>query len=475
MTDYCRSPHASLPRLPSTVCRLLLFLLLLLNGCATHERRLLAIRDGFYSGDLIEAETALDDGLKHDRRDSEVLLLERSIVELAEGRPKESEKALRIVRDRFEDLERSRLGKSAIALITDDTHKAYCGEDYEKVLIRAFLSIANLLGDGQDAAAYALQVADKQQQIIETAEKGARNLLPERPEGGSAKKVPGTFFNPKLAYKQVAFGPYLHGLIREATHSNYDDAARANALVVSWQPQFRFGPADLERARHGRHSAPGNGVLYIFTLVGRGPYKEETLELPTTVSLLIADRIISATNKYSLPPTIAPVKVPKIVVPPNDVVSVGVSVDGRPVGATDTITDVGRMAFEQHEAIYPRIIADAVVRRIVKKGIVLGAKEALGANQNTLTSVALDVAGIAWEATEAADTRCWGLLPDKIQVLRVELPAGTHQVALQALSQYGQSGPPEQQTVTILDGRNTYLLANFPDSRLIGKMVTNEP
>ena len=446
MTDYCRL-------VPFLAC-----LLLHLNGCATHERRLLAIRDGFYSGDLIEAETALGEGLKHDRRDSEVLLLERSIVALAEGRPKESEKALRIVRDRFDELERARLGKAAIALITDDTHKAYCGEDYEKVLIRAFLSIANLLGDGQDAAAYALQVADKQQQIIEAASDDA--------EGGE---------NPKLAYKQVALGPYLHGLIREATHSNYDDAARANALVVSWQPQFRFGAADLERARHGRHSAPGNGVLYIFALVGRGPYKEETLELPTTVSLLIADRIISATNKYSLPPTIAPVKVPKIVVPPNYVASVGVSVDRQPVGTTVTITDIGRMAFEQHQAIYPRIIADAVVRRVVKKGIVLGAKEAIGANQNTLTSVALDVAGVAWEATEAADTRCWGLLPDKIQVLRVELPAGAHQVALQALSQYGQNGPAEQQTVTVLDGRNTYLLANFPDSRLVGKMVTNEP
>ncbi|HET6878687.1 MAG TPA: hypothetical protein VFI31_00860, partial [Pirellulales bacterium] len=266
-------------------------------GCATHERRLLAIRDGFYAGDLLTAETALDEGLKRDRRDRDVLLLERSIVELAEGRPQESEKALRAVRDRFDELELARLGKSALSMITDDTYQVYAGEDYEKVLIRAFLSIANLLGDGQDAGAYALQVTDKQQQIIRAA----------AGENGDGS-------NPKLAYKQVAVGPYLRGLIREATHSNYDDAARASAMVVRWQPQFRYGQSDLERARHGRHSAPGNGVLYVFAMVGRGPYKEETLELPTTVSLLIADRILSATNKYSLPPTIAPVKVPQMVV-----------------------------------------------------------------------------------------------------------------------------------------------------------------
>ncbi|HEX7379393.1 MAG TPA: tetratricopeptide repeat protein, partial [Pirellulales bacterium] len=273
--------------------------LLLAAGCATHERRLMAIRDGFYAGDLPIAETALANGLQHDRRDRDVLQLEQSIVELAGGRPQEAERTLREVRDRFDELERARTGRSALSLITDDTYKTYAGEDYEKVLIRAFLSIANLLGDGQDAGAYALQVTAKQQQIIAAA---------------AADSSDGP--NPKLAYKQVAAGPYLRGLIREATHSNYDDAARASALVVNWAPQFRYGRADLERARHGHHSAPGNGVLYVFALVGRGPYKEEAVELPTTVSLLIADRILSATNKYSLPPTIAPVKVPRVVVPP---------------------------------------------------------------------------------------------------------------------------------------------------------------
>jgi len=42
--------------------------------------------------------------------------------------------------------------------------------------------------------------------------------------------------------------------------------------------------------------------------------------------------------------------------------------------------------------------------------------------------LAVDLAGVAWEATESADTRCWGLLPDQIQVLRVELPAGRHEI-----------------------------------------------
>ena len=66
----------------------------------------------------------------------------------------------------------------------------------------------------------------------------------------------------------------------------------------------------------------------------------------------------------------------------------------------------------------------------------------------------LDVAGVVWEATESADTRCWGLLPDKIQVLRLELPAGTHQLALQPVSANGvPQGPPQPATVQVAAGR----------------------
>ena len=254
---------------------------------------------------------------------------------------------------------------------------------------------------------------------------------PRRPDGE----------NPKLSYKQVALGPYLHGLLREASHSGYDDAARANTMVVSWQPDFPYGRQDLERVQRGRHSAPGHGVLYVFTLVGRGPYKEETVEVASSVSLLIADRILSCTGKHTLPPTIAPIKVPKVVTPGNEVSHVRVSVDRRPAGDTATITDVGRMAVEQYEAIYPHVIAEAVVRRVVKKGIIYGAKEMTGVDRRSPASLALDLAGVAWEATEAADTRCWGLLPDKIQVLRVELPAGPHEIALQAIGCYRLAGP----------------------------------
>ena len=73
-------------------------------------------------------------------------------------------------------------------MLTDDNMRDYRGEDYEKVLVRVFLALSNLMNGGSDAQAYSLQVTDKQQQIINAG-------LDKNGE------------NPKLAYKQVASGP----------------------------------------------------------------------------------------------------------------------------------------------------------------------------------------------------------------------------------------------------------------------------
>ena len=358
-------------------------------GCTTHADRLHDIRSAYNTGNVTGAKTKIDEAISKNKREADVLKLDRAMVLLAEGKPKEAELCLREVRDRFEDKEGKDLAEGALSMITDDQQLAYSGEDYEKVLIRVMLSLSNLLTDGSDATAYALQVNQKQQQIIEkskSTDKDGKNL--------------------KANFKFVPAGAYLHAALREETHTNYDDVARSLEQVAKWQPDFTPAKADLERAKNGRHSQPGHGVVYVFTLVGRGPYKEEKSEIATTAALLIADRILSATGKQSLPPTIAPIKVPRVVRPANQIANVSVGADGRPAGRTETITDVGQMATEQCEALMPETLARAVVRRVVKKGIVYGAKEAIGTDKSQITSLALNVVGVAWEATESADTRC---------------------------------------------------------------------
>jgi hypothetical protein len=109
------------------------------------------------------------------------------------------------------------------------------------------------------------------------------------------------------------------------------------------------------------------------------------------------------------------------------------------------------------------------VRRAVKSGAVFGVQQGLSLD-GTLPGVAVDVPGVAWQASEKPDTRCWGLLPDALQVVRLELPVGDHRLDLTAVDgaghPFGVRGPLP---VTVADGRTTYVVVHATDAGIIGR------
>ena len=89
--------------------------------------------------------------------------------------------------------------------------------------------------------------------------------------------------NPKQNYQRVALAPYLRGVLREATHVDYDDAERSFVTVVNWQPQFRPASSTWSGPPAARTRRRATACLYVFALTGRGPYKEEAVEVPSSV------------------------------------------------------------------------------------------------------------------------------------------------------------------------------------------------
>ncbi|MGC4005026.1 MAG: hypothetical protein QM811_18690 [Pirellulales bacterium] len=67
-------------------------------------------------------------------------------------------------------------------------------------------------------------------------------------------------------------------------------------------------------------------MLYVFALTGHGPFKDEATEVPSSVSLLLASGMINAFGSQSVPPSVAPVKVPVLVAHENPVSGIQVSV-----------------------------------------------------------------------------------------------------------------------------------------------------
>ena len=458
--------------------RTLLFLavLCLVTGCASFGERTIRIRNEFASGDLEKADAEVNKALKKKKSDADLLKLNRAVIALSSGKPKEAEMLLREVRDRFDQHDREqekRVTQKALSMLTDDNTVAYAGEDYEKVLIRVFLALSNLMYDGTDAPAYALQVGHKQNEIIK---KGAVQ----------DPRDPQKLLNPKAkSYRQVAIGQYLIGAMQEETFRNHDDVIKSYEAVNAWEPDFTQGRQDLDRARRGVHAQPGNGVVYVFALVGSGPYKEQrNCEVLQEAQIWTTLFITLMSNRPTLP-DFAPVMIPCIVRPRETVSALSVSISGQWNAQTETLTDIGRMAEEQFEAIQPQIIGRAVARRALKKGILYGTKEAV--NPDPWVSLAMDVGGMIWESLETADTRCWNLLPAEIQVTRLEVPAGEHRLTLQPLSRIyslsrrgyiasehsARTGNAQSKTILVEPGRNTYVLANFPGDELVGEIVVS--
>ena len=227
---------------------------------------------------------------------------------------------------------------------------------------------------------------------------------------------------------------------------------------------------DLQRAKTSVHSQPQHGVVYVVAMVGRGPYKEEVNAQATQQALLIADQILSAVSKYSVPPTIAPVKVPTIVSPPKPFDLIGIDINGQARTTTLPITDLHQLAVSSYEAKRTEVIARAVARRVIKKGAVYAAKDHFEASSD-IASLAMDAAGVLWEATEAADTRCWGLLPREIQMVRLELPAGSHLLSLAPITAGKPVAKQQEIQVDVKAGRNTYVLGYWPGLQPIGELL----
>ena len=432
--------------------RLLIVLALpALGGCAQSLRNINAARDAFAVGDLARASETLRDVSEGRSRFADAASLDLAMVELAAGDAPAAEKRLRELRDRFDHLPEIAPVREAAAVATDDTARLFRPAGYEEVMIRAMLAICSLAHDQFDAESYTLQAMSKQAELARRAEERGISLE-------------------SSAFQPIALAPYLRGVLREATHRDYDDAARAYQLVSAVQPQFAPAQEDIRRASVGTHSAPGHGVLYVIACVGRGPVLQEACLPTTTMSLQIASVVLNAaTNEQEgedrdVPtlPNIASVNVPQVVLPTSEVAALGVRVGGELHGATQTLTHVGELAQSQVEAEMPWTIARAVVRRAAKETTVATIGDAFGL-EGDAGSLAHFAASTAWSGLEQADTRCWGLLPREIQVLRAELPAATHEIHLEPLGFAGQAlstGLSHQ--VEIVDGKNHYLVAIAP-------------
>jgi hypothetical protein len=110
--------------------------------------------------------------------------------------------------------------------------------------------------------------------------------------------------------------------------------------------------------------------------------------------------------------------------------SVQVLLEGDTAAAPAPAADVSGAVVRRWEAQRPAVVARMVARGVLKYLAAREAEERGAKKDEALGWLAARMANLAGNALERADTRSWSLLPDRISVARLTLPAGEHHVRL---------------------------------------------
>ena len=412
-------------------------------------------------GDLTTARQRLTEVAQAGGRFAPAADLDLAVLELAAGDTAAAQTQLRRLRDALQDADDGLLDKTtggladAASLLTDDTVRRFRAAPHEQVMIATLLSVTSLVSGSGDAEAYAAQAAVKQAAYRRRLKEKSRllGLLPDA--------------NP---YQELAFAPYIRGVIRESNHHDYDDAARSYRLVSRISPTFAPAAADLDRASRGTHSRPGHGVVYLLAMIGRGPRLVAATAEKTEAAMRVAGTILSATDNDQATaalPNLMPAQIPVVDLPAVPIATLGVDFGSQSLGMTQRLVDVAEMARRQTAAAEPLVVGRVLARRAVKFAAVAAASGGLGLD-GTAATMSRWVALNAWTATETVDTRCWGLLPREIQTMRIELAAGPRVLDLTPVDQSGSiCGPVQRLQVDVADGRNAYVLVHAPVDRVV--------
>ncbi|MDA1230922.1 MAG: hypothetical protein O2856_09120 [Planctomycetota bacterium] len=475
-------------------CVVWLCIVCMFSGCHNWQKSHETAVSQFGHGDIELSRTALRESLNKSRSEKKLLELDSGILDLASGNVTQAEAHFRTLRRELEHLEQKDVTERASSMLTDSRAIAYSGRDFERRMILNMALLTSLLGDGQDAFAYSLQATEaannRRTMLVDAAQKTPEaNVLAEAaptpdqldvitPVSHAVERQAVNIVASPLD-QPLALSSYLATAVQSENSMRYDETEQAMSDIGFWNPAFRRHDQAASRGEFGTRCQPGNGTLHVITLVGKAPRWESESAEPTSAALLIADRIISATGKHTLPPTIASVKIarPEIYghTMPTGSVQCLVGPHGAPAKNStpmtfSTVVDVNAVALASYREHRDAEIAQAITRRVFKKGAVYVLKEVQNVHRNSYVDLGINVAGVAWEAMEKADTRSWRMLPARIDIARTELPAGQWSVALR-VSQYGSSSALQSIPVYIENGRNTYIVCLIPDHQITGNIL----
>lgn len=434
-----------------------------LNGCSSarmsdHESDSL-FRQGRYE----EAAARLEKGYEEqgeESRDSLLYLLDIGLSLSSAGKYEDSIKAFRKADKIAEIKDYTSLATESATLLTSDNIKDYKGEDFEKVLINAYLALDYaMIGNTEDALVEARRVNHKLYLMKTDGKRNYEYSAFARYLSGVLYESEGDSNNAYIDYKEVyRIRPEFPGLGRDLWRTAWE--SHLQDAMDEWDDTFHLSQADHVEAKK---AAPRSGMGEIIVVYQNGisPVKRPHPSFssipkfyPRHNPIMSADIEIARVQVQTAPkasPEPTEESVPNKPVKLASAEAPVIEPEWKNVGQPGMLDNIEKASIQALDEKYAGIIAKKVA------GVV--AKEAIGyaIEKKTNSPLLGALTKMALYASDQADLRSWNLLPHDFQVLRVPVAPGTYRV--RALP--GGKNPTPDKTIQVLAGKKVFVTFRY--------------
>jgi len=415
-----------------------------------------------------------------DRRSADRLLtlLQRGHVLHYAGRFDESNAAFQQAEDLAADLYTRSVSREAAAIIINDLTLEYRAEPFELAMVpyyRAFnyLSLGDPDGAQVEARKATLILADAVQATVRELDRAEDRAAAERlGDNGFLHWFSGLLFESDgalndafIAYRNAARA-YLatRDLTGLASPPELGRDLERVGLAIGFRDEVAQLRTEAPELFEGVEPRPGGSGEVVLVLEGGWvARKQETmLNLP----ILDVDRrygsqeawaeamVGRASSGWTAGPGVSVDYWLTVAMPTMGPSSTGTVVSARIASssthaATVPVDDLTRRAVATFQAKRGTILFRTILRALAKY-----AATAAAARENEVAGVIVNLFGVI---TERADTRCWGTLPDRLSMARLQLPAGDHEVTIDYLDHGGAAVTSETVPVRVESGGLVFL------------------
>jgi len=415
----------------------------LLQSCASYGHHAATMRDGLLTG---RPDLSLAIAEKQDPQQTDVIAsLDKGILRRVNGDFSGSNQILEVAKQEIEKLYGTSITENLAAVTINETLRGYKGDRYEQLLLHAYMAMNYIqLGQIDGARVEMLQANVK---MMEWGDEPEDDAFVRYLEGIIYESM-GEYDNALISYRKA----YI--VYKEKGGNQYPVASiglKKDLLrLLAWQGLWseyksykkEFNMTNFKAVKASKKM----GEVVVVLHNGLAPIRGEAA-LP----------IFSTEVQQNLRVAFPVYKQSK-----QTLYSAQVSVGDQQYNM-EPVEDIDALARYSLEQAMPGIMLRATARAVVKYNTQHTANE-----NSSLAGLLMTITNLV---TERADTRSWTTLPQQIELKRIVLPVGEHNVQIQMKNAAGRTVDVMNEKVVIKPQQSSFVIKhwNAPIPKTIAK------